>query len=74
MRGPDEEPVYNVGLDERELYELIRLIDDEPVDEELLSGIRRKLAHKRKMLRQRKRKLSPPSDSRVPQEGDSENR
>jgi|APGre2960657404_1045060.scaffolds.fasta_scaffold1075147_1 hypothetical protein len=52
------DPYYNVGLTEAEMTELILLIDDEPthdkpVDEELLSGVRIKLANKRKALRKR---------------------
>ncbi len=46
-------PMYNVGLTEAEMNELILLIDDRPVDEEALSGIRKKLSHKRKLLRKR---------------------
>lgn len=40
---------------DEEFTELILLIDDEPVDEELLRGIRLKLAAKRKRLRRRVR-------------------
>jgi hypothetical protein len=47
---------YNVGLTDEELTELILLIDDEPVDEEFLSGIRKKLSHKRKLLRKKQSK------------------
>lgn len=50
--------IYHVGMTQAELNELILLIDDEPVDEEFLRGIRRKLVHKRKLLRQRERKMS----------------
>lgn len=46
-------PMYNVGFTEAEMTELILLIDDEPVDEEALAGIRKKLSHKRKLLRKR---------------------
>jgi hypothetical protein len=46
--------MYNVGMTEAELTELVLLIDDEAVDEEMLAGIRRKLVHKRKQLRRRK--------------------
>lgn len=55
---PDEKIMYHVGMTQDELNELILLIDDEPVDEEFLKGIRRKLVHKRKLLRQRERKMS----------------
>lgn len=54
------EIVYNVGLTQAELEELIFLIDDEPVDEELLDGIRRKLKHKHKQLKARARKACNP--------------
>ena len=47
------EPFYNVGMTNEEMSELIRLIDDEPVDEGLLLGIRKKLAHKKKLLRKK---------------------
>jgi len=50
---------YNVGLTEHELDLLIKLIDNEEdltdADEDELAGIRRKLAHRRKMLRRRQR-------------------
>lgn len=39
-----------VGLTLGEMEELILLIDDDPVDEEALSGIRKKLAAKRRRL------------------------
>ena len=45
---------YNVGLTYEELTLLVRLIDDDNLsdaDEEALRGIRRKLAHKRKVMR-----------------------
>lgn len=52
------EPVmYNVGLTDDELSELILLIDDGAVDEEFLSGIRKKLSHKRKLLRKRTKEV-----------------
>lgn len=47
--------MYNVGLTEEEFTELILLIDDGAVDEELLAGIRKKLSHKRKLLRKKER-------------------
>ena len=50
---------YNVGLTTDELDLLILLIDDEDLtdaQEEELCGIRRKLAKKRKNLRQRRAK------------------
>lgn len=53
-----DEPMYNVGLTEAELQELIWLIDDEPVSETMLSGIRKKLVKKRKNLRAQKVKAS----------------
>jgi hypothetical protein len=54
------DPYYNVGLTEAEMTELILLIDDEPTDdtpvnEDLLAGVRSKLAAKRKALRKRVR-------------------
>lgn len=48
-------PVY---LTDEEFTELISLIDDAPVDEDLLAGIRRKLVAKRKRLRRREREAS----------------
>lgn len=50
-----DETWTNVGLSMEEFEELIRLIDDEPVDEEFLLGIRKKLVAKRKRLRGRVR-------------------
>lgn len=44
-----------IFLTDEEFTELILLIDDEPVDEELLHGIRQKLAAKRRRLRRRLR-------------------
>lgn len=38
-----------------EFTELILLLDDEPVDEEILDGIRKKLVAKRRRLRRRLR-------------------
>lgn len=53
----NSEIVYNVGLSEQELTELIRLIDDEDdLDEDFLMGVRRKLVHKQKQLRAKKRR------------------
>lgn len=45
------EPLGNVSLTEDEFSELILLIDDEPIDEVFLQGIRKKLVAKRKRLR-----------------------
>lgn len=45
------EPMGPVYLTDEEFSELILLIDDDPVDEELLGGIRKKLVAKRKRLR-----------------------
>ncbi len=44
---------YNIGFTLEEFNELIALNDDEPVDEEFLQGLRKKLAAKRKQLRSR---------------------
>lgn len=43
----------NVGLSEEEMQEIIYLIDDEPVDEELLKGIRGKMKNRMKRLRRK---------------------
>lgn len=40
---------------DEEFTELLLLIDDEPVDEDLLQGIRQKLSAKRRRLRRRLR-------------------
>lgn len=48
-----DKPMYNVGLTDDEFTELILLIDDEPVDEDFLQGVRKKLVHKRKLLRRK---------------------
>lgn len=40
-----------VPLTMEEMEELIRLIDDDEVDEELLAGIRKKLKNRQKRLR-----------------------
>ncbi len=47
------DPYYNLGLTDAEMTEIILLIDDEPVDEELLGSIRTKVSAKRKELRKR---------------------
>ncbi len=52
---PKRAPYYNVGMSEADMTELIWLIDDEPVDENVLKGIRSALVNKRKMLRKRVR-------------------
>lgn len=57
MNRNNGEVVYNVGLTEAELTELVTLIDDGDVDELFLVGIRRKLVHKRKMVRRKKSKM-----------------
>lgn len=43
-------PLGHVELTDEEFQELIWLIDDEPVDEEFLRGIRLKLVAKRRRL------------------------
>lgn len=54
---PPARPTYNVPLNLEELSELVKLIDDEDdLDEVLLSGLRRKLVHKTRLLRSRLRK------------------
>lgn len=50
---PEQDGYYNVRLSFAEFTELIALIDDEPVDEEFLRGIRKKLALKRRAARRR---------------------
>lgn len=49
------ELTYQIGFTRAEIEELILLIDDEPVDEEFLAGVRKKLAKKQKALRRRER-------------------
>lgn len=53
--------MYNVGLTDRELELIVRLIDDEDLsntEEDELRSVRRKLVKKRKNLRQRNRARS----------------
>lgn len=42
------QPVFPVSFTLEELNEVILLIDDKPVDEDFLRGIRRKMAARRK--------------------------
>lgn len=51
-RNIDGEPMIRMGATEKELLEIIKLIDDEEdLDEEFLSGYRKKLANKLRVLR-----------------------
>ena len=50
-RNIQGQPLIDVGLTGEELQELILLIDDEPVDEVLLRGIRQKLKNRQRRLR-----------------------
>ena len=45
-----------IYLTDAEFSELVLLIDDDPVDEDLLAGIRMKLVAKRKRLRSKTRR------------------
>lgn len=49
------ELTYQIGFTAAEIEELILLIDDDPVDEDFLLGVRKKLAKKQKALRRRER-------------------
>lgn len=53
----EDELMGPVLFTDEEFTELILLIDDEPVDEELLASIRRKLVAKRRRLRRRLREV-----------------
>lgn len=50
-RNGGGEVMQPVPLTMEEMEELIRLIDDDEVDEELLAGIRKKLKNRQKRLR-----------------------
>lgn len=52
------EPLQPVLLTEGEYTELIRLIDDEPVDEDMLRRLRGRLSSRRNRLRKKVRKLN----------------
>jgi hypothetical protein len=66
---PPVRSTYNVSFNLEELSELVKLIDDEDnLDEVLLSGLRRKLAHKAKLLRSRIRKAAHDQDAQESEE------
>jgi DNA-directed RNA polymerase beta' subunit len=58
-RNATGEPMIQVCLTEVEISEIIRLIDDEEVDESLLSSIRRKLCNRNKRLQRLTRSANP---------------
>lgn len=45
------EALFQIWFTEQEVNEIVLLIDDEPVDEDFLRGLRKKLVKKRKQYR-----------------------
>lgn len=62
------EILYHVGMTDDEMSILIDYIDEKEVNEDLLLGVRRKMVHKRALLRKRQDADSTTQPSQRPQQ------